>query len=69
MEDEELFQIEEKKPTSAITGVDNDTGKKNFTIKGYEKREYKIERGNAGSSKLLLPPDWVGRTITVVLQD
>lgn len=69
MEDEELFQIEEKKPTSAITSVDGDTGKKTFSIKGYEKREYKIERGNAGSSKLLLPPNWVGRTVIIVLQD
>lgn len=44
-------------------------GLQTFTIEGKEKREYLIERGNAGSSKLYLPPSWTGKKVVVILID
>jgi len=42
---------------------------KTFTVKGKEKLEMKITRGNAGSCKISLPPDWIDKKITIIRQD
>jgi hypothetical protein len=45
------------------------SGKETFTVTGIEKREYTLDRGNAGSTKLNLPPEWIGKKVAVILLD
>jgi hypothetical protein len=54
---------------SSQTMTEQEPNQKTFSVKGYEKRVEKLTRGNATTTKLNLPADWVGRTVTIILQD